>query len=305
MLQPCFAAMFDGAVMARNPPSGLSAVPQDGTNASPAINAILGALPHANTNTRNIFFTRPSTRYQINGRLDMVSGAQVLCGGIAKIALQNASSNSHSSTTPWFRGADLQPAVRMENVQHCRWHGGGWEGRANASGVGGTVFEMATARFCHVSDLFVTFVAEVAQMCGMASGSWTEFCSIQDTHARDNASSNATRRPVRVGTISYRTASGKARNCAFHNLWASGFQQGPQFDEALDCIGAYGYQEFHGGGSGYGYEWLAGCSRVITYSGHEGVTSAVNSASGSSGVVLGAFGGIDGTGDFYSYHKNS
>jgi hypothetical protein len=214
MLQPCFAAMLDGAVMASNPPAGLAAVPQNGTNGATQINAILAALPHANTNTRNVYFFRPSTRYQINARLDVTAdGTQVLCGGVAKITLQNASSNSHQSTAPWFRGADLQPAVRMQDVNHCRWHGGGWEGRANASGTGGTIYEMTTARFCDISDQFITLCAFPFEMNGDGASEFAELCSVHDIHARDGANGIASRKCGQIGAISYRATSGKARNC--------------------------------------------------------------------------------------------
>jgi hypothetical protein len=307
MLQPCFAAMLDGAVMASNPPAGLSAVPHDGsTNAATAINGIFGALPHANTNTRNVLFLRPSTRYLVDSRLDVtVHGTQVLCGGIAKITLQNTSSASHSNTDPWFRGADLSPAVRMENVEHCRWHGGGWQGRANQSGNGGTVYEMATARFCNISDQFMTFIAFPFQICGIASNSWSELCSAHDIHARDSASGIAARKNGLLGAISYRATSGKARNCIMISHWGSGFPDGPNFDEAHDCMGWAGYQEFMGGGSGYGYELLAGALRIITFTGHEGVADQWNTATGSSGVILGGSNSPGGTGDFYHFTFNS
>jgi hypothetical protein len=299
MLNPCFVAMLDGAVMATNPPTGLTAVAQSGSNTSAAVNAILAALPHANTNTRNVFFVAPSTRYKIDARIDVtVDGAAVICGGIPKNTLQNATSASYQSDDPAFRGSALSPAVRMDHVDHALWHGGGFRGRDSQSGgsTTQTFFEMGTARFCVVSGVYSRSVENLMQVNGLGAGEFAEFCVAMD--CRWDSGDGSSRPIARFGASSIRSTSGKARCCGGRSFACSGGSLGPTWDEAIDCFSICGYSEQHQNPAG---ECLAGCSRFIYICTNIEGATAPRVASGASMTSIGHNAWGQGTGDLYVF----
>jgi hypothetical protein len=300
MLDPCYTAMLDGAIMANNPPVGLTAVPQDGSNASSQINALLAALPHANTNTRNVYFFRPTTRYKINARLDItVDGTAVLCGGVPKITLQNTTSFSLVSEDQWFRGSSLSPHIRIDNVDYVHWQGGGFKGRDAQSGgtATQTVFELGTARFCTISNFYSIYVESFLQCNGLNGGEYSEFCIARDSKNWRQDGSSAPN--AQFGTDNIRATSGKARLCGLHGFWGvGGNPHNMTFDETEDCFTLAGYSEFSASTAG---NFLAGSLRTIWIGTNiEGATSPTI-ASGASFTSIGHSGWGTGSGDIYKF----